>query len=500
MVDEVKLTIRAGCHSELPLRIPKSKQSNILRVLEKVTRNRYRLLLVSIIGSAYSALSILRHRHFSSSAFGIFDQVIWLYSRFEAPYSTIRANRLDENILGDHFHPILILLAPLYWLTNTVEALLVAQAFLFTIAIFPIFFFTRKRLGTPAAYMFSISYALFWGVQRAVEFDFHEIALAVPLIAWSIYFIDDKRWRAYYFCIALLLLTKEDLSLLVIFLGFYLVTVKEFKRGLLTSLAGALWFVAVMRLFIPYFAGDGNYHYWTYIQFGPNFLAAVRTIVKNPLLAARELFLPAEKLHTYFLVFAPFLCLSFLSPLFILLIPLLVERFLSAQPLYWTTGFHYTAAISPIVAMASADGLSKIVRLINNKRLHTAVIIASSAVVLTVNTIMLPKLPLWQLMNPNYWRLNQSDLTGREALLLIPSTASVAAQGTVLPHLSHRKYIYFMPYNLVSLPDADYIIACKHLGLHPYPSAVELEGYLASQQAKGYRKIFDKEDWIVLSK
>ena len=148
----------------------RSRLSHTLLALEAVKRNRYQLLLVSIVGSAYSALSILRHRHFLSSAFdlGIFDQVIWLYSRFEAPYTTIRANRLDEHILGDHFHPILMLLAPLYWITDRVEALLVAQAFLFAIAIFPIFFFTRKRLGSPAAYMVSISYAIFWGVQRLI--------------------------------------------------------------------------------------------------------------------------------------------------------------------------------------------------------------------------------------------------------------------------------------------------------------------------------------------
>lgn len=484
------------------MRVLRSKLSHTFHALEAVKRNRYRLLLVSIVGSAYSALSILRHRHFSSSAFdlGIFDQVIWLYSRFEAPYTTIRANRLDEHILGDHFHPILILLAPIYWITDRVEALLVAQAFLFAIAIFPIFFFIRKRLGSPAAYMFSVSYAIFWGVQRAVEFDFHEIAFAVPLIAWSIYFIDEKRWRAYYICIALLFLTKENLPLLVIFFGIYLVTLREFRRGALTSLVGAAWFLAVMQLFIPYFGGAGNYHYWTYINLGPDLPSAIRSAVKNPLLVARDLLLPAEKLHTYFLILAPFLGFAFVSPLFILMIPLLAERFLSAQPLYWSSSYHYTAAISPIVAMASADGLARIVRLIKNKSLSSTIALVCSVMVLTVNIFMLPKLPFWQLTSPSYWRLSQSDLTGREALSAIPPTASVAAQGTILPHLSHRKYIFFLPYNLVSLPEADYIIACKHLGLHPYPSSSELEAELASQQAKGYRKVFDKDDWIILRK
>jgi uncharacterized membrane protein len=126
-----------------------SKVLNAIHPLESLKRNKYLVLLISIVSSAYSALSILRHRHFESSAFdlGIFDQVVWLYSRFEIPYTTIRANRLDENILSDHFHPILILLAPIFWLTDKVEALLVAQACLFAIAMVPIFFFTKMTRG-----------------------------------------------------------------------------------------------------------------------------------------------------------------------------------------------------------------------------------------------------------------------------------------------------------------------------------------------------------------
>jgi uncharacterized membrane protein len=477
-----------------------SKLLNAIHPPKSLKRNKYLVLLVSIVSSAYSALSILRHRHFASSAFdlGIFDQVIWLYSKFEIPYTTIRANRLDENILSDHFHPILILLAPIFWLTDRVEALLIAQACLFAIAMVPIFFFTRKRLGTAPAYLFALSYAIFWGVQRTIEFDFHEIAVAVPLIAGTIYFIDEKKWKAYYLCIALLLLTKENLALLVIFFGVYLITLKQFRRGAITSIAGSLWFVAVMRVFIPYFGGPRNYHYWTYIDFGADLPSAIRTIVKDPSLVIRVLFSPAGKLQTYWFIFAPFLCLALLSPLLILMIPLLAERFLSAQPAYWSLNYHYTAAISPIVVMVSADGLARILKFIKTERLRTATAILCSAIVLAVNTLMLPGLPLWQLTTPNYWRLSQSDLTGRQALSVIPTNASVAAQGTILPHLSHRKYIFFMPYNLVSLPDADYIIACKHLGLHPYPSSKELEDYLAAQEAKGYQKVFDKDDWIVL--
>src|SRR5918999_79559 len=98
-------------------------------------KRKFLWLLVLTVTIIYSSLSILRHRHFTSGAYdlGIFDQVIWQYSQFQAPHSSVRSNLLTENLLGDHFHPILALLSPLYWFTDSVEALLVAQALLFAI-------------------------------------------------------------------------------------------------------------------------------------------------------------------------------------------------------------------------------------------------------------------------------------------------------------------------------------------------------------------------------
>lgn len=69
------------------------------------------IFIISVI--VYSTISILRHIHFGSAGYDltIFDQAVHNYSRFQAPASSFRG---FENLLGDHFHPILALLAPLY--------------------------------------------------------------------------------------------------------------------------------------------------------------------------------------------------------------------------------------------------------------------------------------------------------------------------------------------------------------------------------------------------
>lgn len=470
--------------------------------VEALKRRSLPWSIILLATAAYSSLSILRHRHFSSGAFdlGIFDQIVWLYSRLEAPYMTMRANLLNEHALGDHFHPILISLVPLYWLTGRVESLLLAQGFLFALAVLPIFLFAEKRLGKWPACLFALSYTIFWGVQQAVEFDFHEVAFAVPLIAFSIYFIDEKRWGWYFICACLLLLTKENLSITVAFFGIYLISLRQIRRGLLTLFVGILWFSLVMGVFMPYFRGQGGYHYWTYIQFGPDLPSAIRATLKNPLLVIRVLFAPAAKLLSYWYTFYPFLCLSFLSPLFILMIPLLAERFLSAQPNYWSMHYHYSAVISPVIVMASADGLARLIRLAGADRLRSAIGILCGSIILLLNLHLLPRQPLWKLTEGSYWQSSRSDITGRRAVAMIPREASVAAQAPVVPHLSQRRHIFLLAYNLVTIPDADYIIACEQLGTFPYPGFQEIKQYLDAQQDKGYRKIFEEDGWIILQR
>ena len=70
--------------------------------------------LAALFFAIYSAHSLLRHRRMETHAYdlGLFEQVVRAYSNLEAPVSDIRAPGF--NVLGEHFHPILALLAPIY--------------------------------------------------------------------------------------------------------------------------------------------------------------------------------------------------------------------------------------------------------------------------------------------------------------------------------------------------------------------------------------------------
>src|SRR6267378_2528678 len=119
--------------------------------------------LALIAAVTYAAVGIYRHDHFASNAFdlGVQDQTVWGYSQLQMIPNTVE---MIPNLLGDHFHPILMAVAPLYWIWDDARVLLVVQAVLLAAAGLPIFWWARLRLGLLSAIAFEAAYLVFWGI------------------------------------------------------------------------------------------------------------------------------------------------------------------------------------------------------------------------------------------------------------------------------------------------------------------------------------------------
>src|SRR5256712_11755830 len=152
------------------------------------------LVLALIAAVAYGSISVYRHSVFASGAFdlGVQDQTVWGYSRLEMIPNTVEMVR---NLLGDHFHPILMAIAPLYWIWNDVRVLLIVQAVLIAAGGVPVFWWGRPPLGVPPALVFEVAYLLLLGVLSAVVYDFHHIAFAVPAGSFGLYALLTKNKR-----------------------------------------------------------------------------------------------------------------------------------------------------------------------------------------------------------------------------------------------------------------------------------------------------------------
>ncbi len=460
-------------------------------------------LLVAFAAVMYATYSILNHFHFGTYAYdlGIFDQVIWHYSRFEIPETTVVGL---PTALGDHFHPILLVLVPLYWVWSDPKILLVAQAILIAASIVPVYIWCRDRVGRWPAHLLAAAYVMFWGTHSAVAFDFHEIAFAPLILATMLLCADRGRWRTFAALLVGFLLVKENLGLLVAFLGLYVAILGERRKAVVIALVGVAWFFLTTKLAIPWFGGGREFRHFRYQQFGTDLPSALWYMVTHPWTMVTVLFDQPAKLITYGLIFLPFLGLVLLSPLAILLVPLLAERMYSTNPFLWGTSAHYSLILAPILVMGAADGLARLPRLkavIRRPRLQLLraprLALGAAAIILVLNVWAVSSFPTRQLLDPSYYTTWPEDRIAQQMVRLVPPDASVAAQSHFVPHLSQRKLVFQLG---PGRPTAEYLVA--HSGLqfqlqHPKLRYVDKQRMLLDL-APNYGAVYFKDGWVVM--
>lgn len=443
----------------LLVREPAEALGRRLETLPLVGRELPLALLVVAAAAVYGAYSVLDHNKFGTAwDLGVFDQAIWHLSRFETPASTLSGQNLQgaPNLFGDHFHPMIALLTPLYWVWSDARMLLLAQGALVALSIVPVFLYARRHVGHGPAYLLAVASAAFWGIQSAVDFDFHEVAFAPVLIASALLFADMRRWTWCLATLGLLLLVKEDLTLVVFAFGLYLLARRAVRPGLIALVGGVAGYLIATKLFIPYFSGGREFAYWSYGQLGTDPADALQNILRNPLLPLEVAVAPVKKLGTLLYLFGPFLFLSLLSPAIVLALPLLAERMLSGNNNLWGTGYHYSLALAPIIAIAAADGLRRVSALFGGKRGRFAAM-ACASVVLVVNVYVGRSFPLADLAQTDFYTTPAEQPAAMRAVAIVrPEPGSVAATERLVPHLSQRDVI--VPVR-PGMPAAEWIVA-----------------------------------------
>jgi uncharacterized membrane protein len=408
------------------------------------------LALALLAAVAYAAISIYRHDHFASNAFdlGVQDQTIWGYSRLQMIPNTVE---MIPNLLGDHFHPILMAIAPLYWIWDDVRVLLVVQAVLLAAAGIPTFWWARQRLGLIPAIAVEAAYLTFWGVLSGVIYDFHHIAFAVPAISFGLYAVLTTRNRLFWAMLVIGLLTRENIALTFAAIGVYIALVQHrWRLGVAVIALCAAWFAALIEVVMPAIAGTA-YGHWTYEALGSGPGSALLHIVRHPISSLELLIDNPVKRKLWGGLLGAWLLLPLLSAIVLVAIPTVLERLWSSNPALWSASFHYSLVIAPVLAFASIDGLTRIQRVlpVNLHRVATgglSGIVLAAGLWLTFGVVR----PLDEL--GTYVSGTQASTIG-SCLTVIPPDASVSASNKLLAHLSHRREIYL----LTMKADADYV-------------------------------------------
>jgi len=382
--------------------------------------------LIIFFGLLYSFYSVIRHLRFESFLFdlGVYDQIIWLVSRGKPLYSSI----LESHPWGDHFTPILILLAPLYWIWDNVIILLLFQASFAAFGAYPIYLLARKKTqDTRLSLIIAFSYLASFGVQNAISFDFHPIVLAATLLSWLFWLYEEKKYKLFGLIFILFLGLQENFFLLGAALGLFLaIHYKDFKRGLVIAVGSFIGFLFVIFGAIPYF-GKAPFIYL------PVHLKDLTLLEYGKLL-----FYPLVKVKVMIISLLSFAFLPLGTPaILILLFEEFFQRFVgNPMETRWGLGYQYNVILAPILAYGAILTIEKFFP--KRRRIIGGVLMTS---LFFVQISCQPALN--NLLKKEFYDLGKTK-NSREILKILPRDASVAATNNLGAQIAHREKIIFL--------------------------------------------------------
>src|SRR5665811_2412509 len=386
----------------------------------------------------YGTLILIKHARFGTQAFdlGIFDQGLWLLSRFKTPFVTLRG----LNLFADHSSYILVLVAPLYWIWADVRVLLVLTVLalaaggplVYRIAI-------TEGLRKPLAAALAVAYLLHPAVGWNVWDVFHPEVLAIPLLLAAYLLTANKHpgWGAV--MLGLTLLIKEDAALVVVPLVLYLAwRFREWRMGGMV-IVGVAAFAFNVLVLLPHFSPTGELIYTSrYSQFGDTLTTAIGGMLTSPGQVFTILTAPDRLLYVAAMV-GP-LALALLAPELLLVgVPITMANLLSRHGYQASIKYHYTAYLLVVVALAAVRGAARLKDARQTKsvnRFRPAVVVVAVVLAGILGGALAGPWPINGSGNSWAGWSDEPDAV-RAALVLIPDEAVVSADWVIAPHLTH---------------------------------------------------------------
>ena len=439
-------------------------------------------------------LAVWRHGQFLSHRYdlGHMVQAVWSTTNGRVLEMTDALTGDQVTRLAIHFDPILLALVPVWWAYPRPEALLVAQAAALSAGLYPVVRLALKHTGSPlVAGLFGAWYLCSpWLVWNALN-DFHGVTLAVPLLLYAIWFLDEDSPGRFTVVAVLALACGELLGLTVAALGvWYAFRPGRLRAGLLIAVAGVGWTALCLFVFIPAL-GDSrpNRYYERFESVGGSPRGLVSKLFTEPSAVLDAVTSTADLRYVILLLLPTALLVLGSAGLAAVALPQLAVNTLSD---FWSTTqpmFQYTMpALAPLIA-ATVIGVR-----IFPARLRAwlaALALFSSVLVLAA----FPPIP----------GADDFLFTAREskprleamttATRIIPAGAPLTATNRLAAHLSDRERVLLFPrrddaeWVVVDARDPWLVVSGERYDERRFATLLR-----AMERDSGWLKVFERSD------
>jgi uncharacterized membrane protein len=362
--------------------------------------------------------------------------------------------------MGNHFVPILYLIAPLYLLLPSPALLLLLQAAGLGLGAVPLFRIARRALNARWGLGFAFAYLVYPPLILLNLFEFHPVVFAVPLVLCVVDALHAGRFVPFLGWIGLLLACQENLALIVAAVGVYAAVAGRRGKWIGVPLAlGAAWFLVVVGVIMPPLNNNTIQFDRIYGHLGASLPDVLTTLLRHPAAALAASWHPGKLLFWHNLLM-PVGYLSVLNPAgWIAVLPVLAQRFLSTRTSEMQLIYHYHAEFVPFVFVTAVFGARRLLRARRLVRLYAAAALG-----------LMPLAGWFALDVPRALHgavapdqaLPERALHG--ILDAIPECDAVAATFQFLPALSGRADLHAMhhlTYGLYTLSDKRYPVPAR---------------------------------------
>ncbi len=403
-------------------------------------------VLIGLIGSyvlVFGTLTWAQQSNFGTFGFdmGIYDQGIWLLSRFKTPFDTVRG----LNYFAHHVNLITVAFVPFYWLGAGPHFLYLVETVWMALGAVPLWLLARDRLASAwLALGLVVGYLLYPSLEWINWWHFHPDALVITPLLFAWWLASRQRWRWFAVAVAVALLCKEDAALAVAALGLVLMLRGQRRAGVLTCVAAVGWFLLAIKAIIP-IANGGSSPFYVQELF-PGFGDSLGAIAVNMLTHPGRVISLAtqpDRLTYYRELLAPVAFLPLAAPEVLLIgLPQAAINAISGHSPTHDIRYHYSSIVIAATFLATVEACSRLSGRAGIRRLLVAAIVAAS---LAANVAWSPS-PIGVKYDSGIWAVAQpKHAAANRALTFVPAGAGVSATYYLAPHLTHRVHIYEFP-------------------------------------------------------
>ena len=414
--------------------------------------------VLAVAGVLYALISLVNHYLFKTYTLdlGLYTHAMYDYTHFRVDDCSIFKAE-PQSILSDHFDLYLIILSPLIYVFGSYTLLIVQIA---SVLLGGWGIYKLIGLYTDDGCMPILAVAVFFfsfGIIQALAYDYHSNVVTAMMLPWLLYFLKKRQFGLTTLFVVLFVIGKENMSLWLFFIVIALMwDYRKDKRTLWHLVAYAVfslaYFFIINMIVMPRLGGNGG-GFARYAHLGDNYVDIAQRLVMHPWETVQMLFTNTNgiskfdgiKEEFYYCALATGMLFTLLKPNFlIMLIPLIAQKMLAVDPVFWGISFQYSVEFMPVIVIASFLVIIKLKKQV--WRIVLASCLLLSTVLTTFFTIGIPKSPVFldQLcvyQGRHYEQKNFDVHYAYEIIEMIPDDASVCAITSFVPHLALRDEI-----------------------------------------------------------